>query len=148
LDDKHNFTLICQNLTEFGKYARFSTSVFRLLKANTPGAYTFIMRATKEVPKMMQHPKKKTVGLRIPNHKITIALLQELQEPMLSSSLILPGDAYPMTDAETIRASLEKQVDLVIDGGFCGTGPTTVVEFLDDQPSIARVGVGDTSPFQ
>jgi tRNA threonylcarbamoyl adenosine modification protein (Sua5/YciO/YrdC/YwlC family) len=148
LSSDHNFTLICKDLTEVGVYARFSTPIFRLLKANTPGAYTFILKATKEVPKKTQHPKKRTVGIRIPSNKIVIALLEEIGETLLSSSLILPGASDPMTDAQDIQDELHNMVDLIIDGGFCGTGPTTVIEFLDEQPKIIRVGVGDVSPFQ
>jgi len=148
LSSDHNFTLICKDLSEVGTYARFSTPIFRLLKANTPGAYTFILQATKEVPKKMQHPKKKTVGIRIPSHKIVIALLEEIGEAMLSSSLILPGASGPLTDAQDIQSVLHHQVDLIIDGGFCGTGPTTVIEFLEEQPNIIRTGVGDTAPFK
>jgi len=147
LSSNHNFTLICKDLTEVGTYARFSTPIFRLLKANTPGAYTFILKATKEVPNKTQHPKKKTVGIRIPSHKIVIALLEEIGEAILSSSLILPGANDPMTNAEDIQAALHHEVDLIIDGGFCGTGPTTVIEFLEEQPKIVREGVGDTVPF-
>ena len=148
LSSDHNFTLICKDLTEVGIYARFSTPIFRLMKANTPGAYTFILKATKEVPKKMQHPKKRTVGIRIPGNKIVNALLEEIGETMLSSSLILPGASDPMTDARDIQDALHKLVDLIIDGGFCGTGPTTVVEFLDEQPKVIRAGVGDVTPFQ
>jgi tRNA threonylcarbamoyl adenosine modification protein (Sua5/YciO/YrdC/YwlC family) len=147
LDASHNFTLICRDLSDLGTYAKFTTPVFRLLKANTPGAYTFILRATKDVPKLVMHAKKKTIGLRIPDHKITQALLDELNQPMLSSSLIMPGDEYPLINADEIMLRLKNQVDLIIDGGYCGTGPTTVIELLDDVPVIAREGVGDLSPF-
>lgn len=147
LDANHNFTLICRDLSDVGSYAIFDTPVYRLLKANTPGAYTFILRATREVPKRVLHRKKKTIGLRIPDHPITHALLIELNEPMLTTTLILPGEDYPMNDPLEIRNRLQKQIDLVIDGGSCGTMPTTVVDLSDTIPKILRRGKGDPSPF-
>jgi tRNA threonylcarbamoyl adenosine modification protein (Sua5/YciO/YrdC/YwlC family) len=148
LDADHNFTLVCRDLSELSTYAKFNNAVFRLLKAHTPGPYTFILPATKEVPRRLQHAKKKSIGLRIPEHPIALALLEELDQPLMSSTLILPGDDMPMTDAEAISDAIGKQVDLIIDGGACGAEPTTVVEFYDDIPEIARLGMGDPAPFQ
>ena len=148
LDADHNFTLVCRDLSELSLYAKFNNAVFRLLNAYTPGPYTFILPATKEVPKRLQHPKRKSIGLRIPEHTIALALLEELHEPLMSSTLILPGEEMPMTDAEDIRDTIGSQVDLIIDGGACGAEPTTVVEFIDDLPEVTRVGMGDPSPFQ
>ncbi|EGL54674.1 putative translation factor [Methylophaga aminisulfidivorans MP] len=148
LDADHNFTLVCRDLSELSTYAKFNNAVFRLLKAYTPGPYTFVLPATKEVPRKLQHPKRKTIGLRIPEHTIALALLEELNEPLMSSTLILPGDDMPMTDAEDIVDAIGKQVDLIIDGGACGAEPTTVVEFVDDLPEVTRYGMGDTTPFE
>lgn len=147
LDADHNFTLVCRDLSELSTYAKFNNAVFRLLKAHTPGPYTFILPATKEVPRRLQHAKKKSIGLRIPENNIALALLEELNEPLMSSTLILPGHELPMTDAEDIVDAISKQVDLVIDGGACGAEPTTVVEFIDDLPEVTRVGMGDPAPF-
>ncbi|HEC74672.1 MAG TPA: threonylcarbamoyl-AMP synthase [Methylophaga aminisulfidivorans] len=148
LDVDHNFTLVCRDLSELSTYAKFNNAVFRLLKAHTPGSYTFVLPATKEVPKRLQHPKRKTIGLRIPEHSIALALLEELNEPLMSSTLILPGDDMPMTDAEDIVDAIGKQVDLIIDGGACSAEPTTVVEFIDDLPEVIRFGQGDSTPFE
>lgn len=148
LDEDHNFTLVCRDLSELSTYAKFNNAVFRLLKAHTPGPYTFILPATKEVPKRLQHPKRKTIGLRIPEHTIALALLTELDEPLMSSTLMLPGEDLPMTDAEDIADAIGKQVDLIIDGGACGAEPTSVIEIVDDVPEIIRYGMGDTSPFE
>ncbi len=148
LDDDHNFTLVCRDLSELSLYSRVNNAVFRMIKAHTPGAYTFILPATKEVPRRLQHPKRKTIGLRVPDNTIALALLEELNEPLMSSTLILPDEEMPMTDAENIADVLGKQVDLVIDGGFCGAEPTTVIEFIDDMPEVIRVGLGDASPFE
>ena len=147
LPPEHNFTLICRNISEVAVYARFDDAVFRLLKANTPGPYTFVLEATKEVPRRMLSPKRKSIGLRIPDHTIVLALLAELDEPIMSTTLILPGEDLPMNDAEEIRLRLEKQVDLVIDGGPCGTLPTTVVDLREIPPRILREGKGDPAPF-
>lgn len=147
LDDDHNFTLVCRDLSELSVYSKVNNSVFRMIKAHTPGAYTFILPATKEVPRRLQHAKRKSIGLRIPENTIALALLEELNEPLMSSTLILPDEDMPMTDAEDIIDALGKQVDLVIDGGFCGSEPTTVVEFVDDMPEVVRVGQGDPEPF-
>jgi len=148
LDDDHNFTLVCRDLSELSLYSRVNNAVFRMIKAHTPGAYTFVLPATKEVPRRLQHPKRKTIGLRVPDNTIALALLEELNEPLMSSTLILPNEDMPMTDAEDIADVLGKQVDLVIDGGFCGAEPTTVIEFIDDMPEVIRVGLGDASPFE
>lgn len=148
LDDSHNFTLVCRDLSELSVYAKFNNAVFRLIKAYTPGPYTFVLPATKEVPRRLQHPKRKTIGLRIPTHNIALALLAELNEPLMSSTLIMPGESLPMTEAEEIAEQIGKHVDLIIDGGACGNEPTTVVEFINDLPEIARIGRGDTTPFE
>jgi tRNA threonylcarbamoyl adenosine modification protein (Sua5/YciO/YrdC/YwlC family) len=147
LDEKHHFTLICRDLSEISAYASFDTPVYRLLKANTPGPYTFILRATREVPRRLMHPRQKTIGIRIPDHRISQALLSELNEPMLTTTLILPGEKLPMGDPSDIVKRLASQVDLVIDGGFCGLEVTTMVDFLENVPRIVRSGKGDPSPF-
>lgn len=147
LDTKHNFTLICRDLSEVGIYAVFDTPVFRLLRANTPGPYTFILRASREVPRRLMHPRRKTIGIRIPDHPIAQALLAEMDEPMLTTTLILPGEDQPMNDPARIRDRLKKDVDLVIDGGFGGLVPTTMVDFLEGVPRVVRQGKGDSAPF-
>ncbi|AEF53912.1 L-threonylcarbamoyladenylate synthase [Marinomonas posidonica] len=147
LDDKHNFTLVCRDLSEISTYARFDNRLYRLLKSNTPGPYTFIFGATSEVPRRLLHPKRKTIGIRVPNNRIVSALLEELGEPIMSVSLILPGETDPMTDPYDIRDSLEHALDLVIDGGFCGFQPTTVVAMDADSVNVIRVGAGDPAPF-
>lgn len=147
LDKDHNFTLVCRDLSDIATYARLDNSAYRLLKNHTPGAYTFILQGTKEVPKRFLHAKRKTIGLRIPENRIAQALLEELGEPMLSSSLILPGDEFPMIDPYEIRQMLEKQVDLVIDGGYCGMELTTVIDMVDELPVVLREGKGDPSSF-
>ena len=148
LDKKHNFTLVCRDLSEISTYAQIDNSHYRLLKAHTPGAYTFILKATREVPKRLMHPKRKTIGIRIPENIIAQALLEELGEPLLSSTLILPNEDMPMTDPYEIREVLEHQLDLIIDGGFCGFEATTVIDFEEDVPIIVRKGLGDTEPFE
>jgi tRNA threonylcarbamoyl adenosine modification protein (Sua5/YciO/YrdC/YwlC family) len=148
LDDRHNFTLVCRDLSDIANYARVDNTVYRLLKACTPGAYTFILRATSEVPRRLMHPKRKTVGLRIPDNAVAMALLADLGEPMMSVTLIMPGDELPLIDPYEIRDVLEHEVDLVIDGGYCGLEPTTVVDLADDLPIILRAGKGDVTPFQ
>ena len=148
LDDKHNFTLMCRDLSELGNYARVDNSAFRLLKNLIPGPYTFILRATPEVPKRLHHPKRKSVGLRVPDNQICLDLLAELGEPLMSVSLILPGDELPMTDPYDIRDTLSSQLDLVIDGGYCGMEATSVVDLVDDVPVIVRRGLGDVSQFE
>jgi len=148
LDDDHNFTLVCRDLSEISLYSHINNAVFRMIKTYTPGPYTFILPATKEVPRRLQHAKRKSIGLRIPDNSIALALLEELNEPLMSSTLILPDEELPMTDAEDIIEQIGKQVDLVIDGGFCGSEPTTVIEIIDDMPEVVRVGMGDPSPFE
>jgi tRNA threonylcarbamoyl adenosine modification protein (Sua5/YciO/YrdC/YwlC family) len=147
LDKFHNFTIVCQDLSELATYARVDNSIFRLLKAYTPGPYTFVVPASKEVPKRLQHPKRKTIGIRIPNNIITMAILEELGEPLLSVTLIMPGDTVPLTDPKIIYEKLEKQVEIVIDGGICGPQLTTIIDFIDSKPQIVREGKGDITPF-
>ena len=148
VDKDHNFTLVCRDLSELALYARVDNTAFRLLKAFTPGPYTFILRATGEVPRRLQHPKRKTIGLRVPDNAIVRALLDALGEPLMSVTLILPGTDAPMTDPEEIRDRLSHAVDLVIDGGTCTVEPTTVVDLTDQVPEVVRVGRGDPTPFQ
>jgi tRNA threonylcarbamoyl adenosine modification protein (Sua5/YciO/YrdC/YwlC family) len=148
LDDKHNFTLVCRDLSEIATYAKVNNTSYRLLRHTTPGAYTFILQATSEVPRRLMHPKRKTVGLRVPDNAIAAALLADLGEPLMSVTLIMPGDEFPLTDPYDIRETLEHEVDLVIDGGYCGMEPTTVVDLADDRPVILRAGKGDVTPFQ
>jgi tRNA threonylcarbamoyl adenosine modification protein (Sua5/YciO/YrdC/YwlC family) len=147
LDNRHNFTLMCRDLSEISSYARVDNSNYRLMKSLTPGAYTFILRATHEVPRRLQHPKRKTIGIRIPDHPVALALLEELGEPMMSSTLILPGVDMPETDAHDIRERLEHDVDLVIDGDNCGVEPTTVIDLVDGVPEIVREGRGSVEGF-
>lgn len=148
LDDKHNFTLICRDLSQLGEYARVDTRTFRLLKAHTPGPYTFILEATREVPRMLLHPKRRTLGLRVPSTPIAQALLAELGEPLMSVTLLLPGESEPLSDPYDIRDRFEKLVDLIIDGGYGGVEPSTVVSLVEGVPNVLRVGCGDPSPFQ
>lgn len=147
VDDHHHFTLVCRNLAEISTYAKVDNSQYRLLKATTPGSYTFILQATREVPRRMQHPKRNTIGLRIPDHPVVLALLEELDEPLLSSTLVLPGDELPMNDAEEIRERLEHQVELVMDAGSCGVDMTTVIDLTSDVPELIRRGKGSIEPF-
>lgn len=142
VDDKHHMTLVCRDLSELAKYARVDNAQFRLLKNNTPGSYTFILEATREVPRRLQHPKRSTVGLRIPDHPVALALLEELNEPLLSSTLILPDAHHPLTDVDEIREHLEKRVDLIIEGGAVGIEPTTVLDLTGGAPSLIRLGKG------
>lgn len=148
ISGEHHLTLMCKDLSELSVYAKVENTVFRLLKNNTPGAYTFILRGTKEVPKRLLNEKKKTIGLRIPNHKIAQALLAELGEPLMSSSLILPGCDVTESDPEDMREQLEKQVDCILHGGVIAGTPTTVIDFSDEAPVIVREGAGDVRPFQ
>ncbi|TCO13850.1 tRNA threonylcarbamoyl adenosine modification protein (Sua5/YciO/YrdC/YwlC family) [Kribbella steppae] len=148
LDDRHHFTLVCQDFAQLGQFVHISNAVFRSIKAATPGSYTFILPATKEVPRRLLHPKKKTVGVRIPDHIVTQALLEELGEPLLSSTLLLPEEEEPMTQGWEIKELLDHQLDAVVDSGDCGTEPTTVIDFSDDVPEVVRVGAGDPTPFQ
>ncbi len=147
VDERHHFTLLCRDLTEIGEYARIDNQQFRLLKANTPGGYTFILEATREVPRRLQHPKRSTIGLRIPAHAVTLALLHELNEPLLGMSLILPGEKLPVNDAQIIRDKLERQLDLIIDAGACGLEPTTVLDLTAGDVVLLRRGCGALAPF-
>jgi tRNA threonylcarbamoyl adenosine modification protein (Sua5/YciO/YrdC/YwlC family) len=147
LDDKHNFTLICADLSQLGLFAKVDTGAFRLLKAHTPGPYTFILNATREVPRLLMHPKRRTIGLRVPAHPIALALTQELGEPLMSVSLIMPGESEPLNDPFEMRQVLEKHVDLIIDAGFGGAAVSTVINMAGDEPEIVRVGCGDPAPF-
>lgn len=147
LDDKHNFTLVCRDLSELASFARVDNTQYRLLKACTPGPYTFILKATAEVPRRLMHQKRKTIGLRVPENPTAQALLAELNEPLMSVTLIMPGDADPLIDPYDIRSTLEHDVDLVIDGGYCGLEMTTVVDLADDEPALVRQGKGDVAPF-
>ncbi|MFG1904972.1 L-threonylcarbamoyladenylate synthase [Micromonospora carbonacea] len=147
LDSGHHFTLVCRDFAQLGQFVHLGNAVFRAVKAATPGSYTFILPATKEVPRRLLHPKKKTVGVRIPAHTVAQALLTELGEPLLSSTLLLPGDDEPMTQGWEIKERLDHVVDAVVDSGDCGTEPTTVVDFSDGEPEIIRVGAGDPSRF-
>ncbi|MET9792554.1 L-threonylcarbamoyladenylate synthase [Streptomyces canus] len=148
LDDRHHFTLVCQDFAQLGQFVRVDKDVFRAIKASTPGSYTFILPATKEVPRMLQHPKKKTVGVRIPDHVVTQALLTELGEPLLSSTLLLPDEEEPMTQGWEIKDRLDHVLDAVVDSGDCGTEPTTVIDFSSGEAEIVRHGAGDTSRFE
>ncbi|TCW33637.1 L-threonylcarbamoyladenylate synthase [Gulbenkiania mobilis] len=146
IDLKHHLTLVCHDLSELANYARVDNAQFRMLKAATPGSYTFILQATREVPRRLLHPKRSTIGLRVPDHKVALALLEELGEPILSCTLMLPGDQEPLTDPYEIRDRLEHSVDLIIDGGWCGTEPTTVID-MTDGVELVRRGRGDPAPF-
>ncbi|CAA0119345.1 putative protein YciO [BD1-7 clade bacterium] len=148
LDDSHNFTLVCKDLSEISTYARVDNTAYRLLKHHTPGGFTFILKATGEVPKRLMHPKRKTIGIRVPDNAIAMSLLETLSEPMMSVSLIMPGDEHPMTDPYDIKDSLSNDVDLIIDGGYCGMEPTSVIELFDEEPVILRRGLGDTTAFE
>ena len=147
LDDKHNFTLVCSDLSQLGLFAKVDTGAFRLLKAHTPGPYTFILNATREVPRMLMHPKRRTIGLRVPSHPIAMALLEQLGEPLMSVSLIMPGETEPLSDPYEMRQVLEHHVDLIIDGGFGGLEASTVINLSGDEPEVIRVGCGDPAPF-
>lgn len=147
LDSKHHFTLVCKDFGQLGQFTHIDNTVFRAIKAATPGSYTFILPATKEVPRRLQHPKKKTIGVRIPRHNVVRALLTELEEPLLSSTLLLPDTLEPMTDGWEIKDLLDNQLDAVIDSGECGLEPTTVVDFSAGAPEILRTGAGDPTPF-
>jgi tRNA threonylcarbamoyl adenosine modification protein (Sua5/YciO/YrdC/YwlC family) len=147
VDEKHHMTLVCRDLSEISRYARVDNSKFKMLKLNTPGSYTFILEATKEVPRRLQHPRRSTIGIRIPDHPVALALLEELNEPLLSSTLILPDAFHPLTDVEEIREHLEHLVELVIEGGAVGLEPTTVIDLTGDAPVLLRRGKGDTAPF-
>lgn len=148
LDDKHNFTLVCRDLSEITTYAKIDNQAFRLLKNLTPGPYTMIYQATKQVPRRLLHPKRKTIGIRVPDNAICRALLEALDQPILSTTLILPGADRPLTDPEEMREELGHCVDLIIDGGFCGLEPTTVVDMTQETPVLLRVGKGDPRLFE
>jgi len=148
LDKNHNMTLVCRDLSDLGTYARVTNPIYRLLKAFTPGSYTFILKATSEVPRLMLHPKRKTLGLRVPDHVICLALLDCLDAPLMSTSLILPGAKAPLSESEAIRDILGNQVDLIIDGGNCGYEPTTIVDLTGEYPQVLRAGKGDPQPFE
>ena len=147
VDESHHFTLVCRNLAELATYAQVNNSQFRLLKANTPGQYTFVLKATREVPRRLQHPKRSTLGLRVPDHVVTQALLEALGEPLLSMTLSLPNETEPLHEAWEIRDRLEHQLDLVIDAGVCSEVPTTVIDLTDEAPKLLRQGGGDSAPF-
>jgi tRNA threonylcarbamoyl adenosine modification protein (Sua5/YciO/YrdC/YwlC family) len=147
VDERHHFTLMCRDLSEIGTFAKVNNAQYRLLRAHTPGSYTFILQATRELPRRLSHPKRATIGVRVPEHPAAHALLTELAEPMLSSTLMLPGDEEPLNDAEEIRARLEHQLDLILDGGACGIVPTSVIDLSADPPSLVRAGRGDVRSF-
>ena len=142
VDERHHFTLVCRDLSDIGTFAKVNNAQYRLLKAHTPGTYTFILDATRELPRRLAHPKRATVGVRVPEHPVTHALLTQLNEPLLSSTLMLPGDKYPLNDAEAIRGRLEHEVDLILDGGACGIEPTTVIDLSGPEPILIRKGKG------
>jgi tRNA threonylcarbamoyl adenosine modification protein (Sua5/YciO/YrdC/YwlC family) len=146
-DEQHLFTLVCRNLAELGTYAIVSNSQFRLLKANTPGSYTFILNATREVPRKLQHPKRNTIGLRVPEHAVVQAILEAINAPLLSMTLLLPDEEEMLTQAWEIREKLEHIVDLVIDVGHCLAGATSVINLTQDVPELIRAGLGDLGPF-
>ncbi|MFG2477392.1 L-threonylcarbamoyladenylate synthase [Streptomyces fagopyri] len=148
LDDRHHFTLMCQDFAQLGHFVHIDNSVFRTVKASTPGSYTFILPATKEAPRRLLHPKKKTVGVRIPDHAVAQALLAELGEPLLSSTLLLPDQDKPLTQGWEIKDELDHVVDAVLDSGDCGVEPTTVIDFSQAEPEIVRRGAGDPSRFE
>jgi tRNA threonylcarbamoyl adenosine modification protein (Sua5/YciO/YrdC/YwlC family) len=145
LDENHNFTLVCRDLSEVSQYTKMDNTAHRMIRTLTPGPYTFVLKATKEVPRRLMHPKRKSIGIRIPDNRIALALAQELNEPIMSTTLILPGEEMPMTDPYDMRDTLGHAVDLVIDGGFCGLEPTTVIAFEDEGPVLWRVGKGDAT---
>lgn len=148
LDKNHNMTLVCRDLSDLGTYARVTKPIFRLLKAFTPGPYTFILNATTEVPRLMLHPKRKTLGLRVPDNNITLSLLECLEAPLVSTTLILPDSKIPLGEPDAIRDLLGAQIDLIIDGGNCGYEPTTIVDLTGDVPVVLREGKGDPEPFR
>ncbi len=147
VDERHHFTLVCRDLSEIGTFAKVNNAQYRLLKAHTPGSYTFILQATRELPRRLAHPKRATIGVRVPEHTATRALLTELNEPLLSSTLMLPGDDDPLNDAEEIRKRLNHQLDLILDGGACGIEPTTVIDLSEEQPILVRRGKGEVASF-
>jgi len=148
LDKKHNFTLVCRDLSELANFARVDNTSFRVIKSHTPGPYTFILKASPEVPNRLQHPKRKTIGIRVPDNEIALALLEELGEPLMSTSLIMPGDEYTLVDEEDISKKLDGKVDLIIHGGHTGDMPTTVVDMIEGFPQVMRHGAGDPDSFE
>jgi tRNA threonylcarbamoyl adenosine modification protein (Sua5/YciO/YrdC/YwlC family) len=146
-DKNHHFTLVCRDLSEVAKYAQVENWQYRLLRAHTPGAYTFLLKATRETPRRLKHERRGTIGLRVPDHPVTGLLLQELGEPIMSSTLLLPGDEFPMTDAREIHERLGNRVDVVLDGGNCGLEPTSIIDLSADHAEIVRRGRGDVAPF-
>ena len=147
VDERHHFSLVCRDLSEIATYAKVDNRQYRLLKAATPGCYAFILEATREVPRRLQHPSRRTIGLRVPDHPVVHALLAELNEPLLSSTMIMPGEDVPLNDPHEIRERLDHHVDLILDAGSCGVEPTTVVNLTGPEPVIVRAGKGDTLPF-
>ncbi len=147
LDKHHNFTLLCRDLSELSDFAKVDNVKYRLLKNHTPGAFTFILEATRQVPRLLMHPKKRTIGIRVPDNQIAMDLLSEMNEPIMITSLIMPGDDMPMSDPYDIRQQLEHELDLVIDGGYCGFEATTVIDLMEEAPEVLRQGVGDASAF-
>ena len=147
VDERHHLTLMCRDLSEIAKFARVDNAQYRLLKATTPGSYTFILEGTKELPRRVLHPKRKTIGLRVPDHAIAQMLLAELEGPVLTSTLHLPGDDAPLTEGWEIQDRLDDNLELILDGGYCGTEPTTVVDLTAMPPSLVRAGRGDLTPF-
>ena len=147
LDEKHLFALVCRDLSDLGIYARVNNTVFRQLKAHTPGPFTFVLKATREVPRRLQLGKRKQIGLRVPDHPILLALLEQLGEPLVNTTLTMPGHQYPLSDPYDIRHLLEHSVDLIIDGGFCGVEESTVIDLTGDVPELIREGAGDFSGF-
>lgn len=147
LDDRHLFTLVCRDLSEIAQYAKVDNQQYRLLKSTTPGPYTFILEATREVPRRLQHPKRATIGIRVPDHPVLLALLEELREPLLSTTLVLPGDEFPLNDPWDIRDRLEHVVDLIVDGGYCDLEVTSVIDLSGGEPQLIRKGRGNLAPF-
>lgn len=147
MDDRHHLTLMVRDLSEIATYARVDNAQYRLLKATTPGSYTFILEGSKELPRRVMHPKRKTIGLRIPEHPVTLALLEELGEPLLTTTLQLPGDEFPLTEGWEIQDRLDDQLELILDGGPCGTEPTTVIDLTGSAPELVRAGRGSLAPF-
>ena len=147
VDDRHHLTLMCRDLSEIAQFARVDNAQYRLLKATTPGSYTFILEGTKELPRRVLHPKRKTIGLRVPDHRVAQALLEELGEPLLTSTLMLPGDEAPLTEGWEIQDRLDNQLELILDGGYCGTEPTTILDLTSLPPDLIRAGRGALEPF-
>jgi tRNA threonylcarbamoyl adenosine modification protein (Sua5/YciO/YrdC/YwlC family) len=147
VDDRHHLTLMCRDLSEIAQFARVDNTQYRLLKATTPGSYTFILEGTKELPRRVLHPKRKTIGLRVPAHPVALALLEQLGEPLLTTTLMLPGDEFPLTEGWEIQDRLDDRLELILDGGHCGTEPTTVIDLTGALPLLVRAGRGPLAPF-